>query len=43
MDEILKAIMKDIVKRYNPMELNTTVEEKEEYFPTVTVQAKISD
>lgn len=43
MDEILKAIMKDLVKRYNPMELNTTVEEKEEYFPTVTVYAKISD
>lgn len=43
MDEILKAIMKDLVKRYNPMELNTTVEEKEEYFPTVTVHAKISD
>lgn len=43
MDEILKAIMKDLVKRYNPMELNTTVEEKEEYFPTVAVYAKISD
>lgn len=43
MDEILKAIMKDLVKRYNPMELNTTVEEIEEYFPTVTVHAKISD
>lgn len=43
MDEILKAIMKDLVKRYNPIELNTTVEEIEEYFPTVTVYAKISD
>ena len=43
MDEILKAIMKDLVKRYNPIELNTTVEEREEYFPTVKVYAKISD
>lgn len=42
MDEILKAIMKDLVRRYNPAEINTTVEEKEEYFPTLMVHAKIS-
>ena len=43
MDEILKAIMKDLVRRYNPAEINTTVEEKEEYFPTLKVHAKISN
>lgn len=42
MDEILKAIMKDLVRRYSPAEINTTVEEKEEYFPTLMVHAKIS-
>lgn len=43
MDEILKAIMKDLVRRYSPAEINTTVEEKEEYFPTLKVHAKISN
>ena len=43
MDEILKAIMKDLVRRYSPEEINTTVEEKEEYFPTLKVHAKISN
>ena len=43
MDEILKAIMKDLVRRYSPEEINTTVEEKEEYFPTLIVHAKISN
>ena len=41
--EIIRAIMKDIVKRYNPAELNVTIIEKYDICPCVIVTGMVSD